>query len=121
MFQLCRWTLVWFLLTLGVAALSPLAQAKSTVVVCSADGQLKRVSLAEPTTPAAEHHLLDCPLCILADAPPLADRVVLPVWPPGGDLIRPFDITTAVVATATPPPARGPPFFPQSIPKRSLP
>jgi hypothetical protein len=121
MFQLCRWTLAWFVLALGAAALSPLVQAKSTVIVCSTNGQFKWVPMEEPATPSSAKHLLDCPLCILADAPAPTPGMGLPLWPPRGGHALPIDTTPVVPATATPPPARGPPFFSQSISKRSLP
>lgn len=112
-FQLRWWTLAWFALTLGVATLSPLVHAKSMEIVCSANGQFKLVLLGEQAPNELTKHQLDCPLCILADAPPSIHRTLSPLRVSGTAPTPHVFPVQAVAATAAPPPARGPPLFPR--------
>lgn len=67
---LARLILAWFLLALGVAVASPLVQPKTMQVVCSGAGVVKLVAQAADDQGTPSGHSLDCPLCLVLDAPP---------------------------------------------------
>ncbi len=109
--SLTRLVLAWFVLTLAVAAGSPLVRAQSMEVVCTVGSSAKLlVAGSDGTLTDAGRHTLDCPLCLMADAPPsrevpaaatplLWDRAPEPVV---GSAHR-------VASVGAPLPARGPP------------
>ena len=106
---LARLALLWFALTLGAALASPLVNPQSEVLICSAaSGMVKIVLNADGSTNSAPA-ALDCPLCMVGNAPPSAIfSQPEPVLFQGRELQgRPADIVAAT--TAAPPPARGPP------------
>ncbi|MBU3739086.1 MAG: DUF2946 domain-containing protein [Rhodoferax sp.] len=106
--NLIRLVLVWFLLTLGAAILSPLAKASDLRVICTSDGMV--VQDTGKTSDSPEHaHTLDCPLCgglalpILQSTAPSAPHVqVLSLGAIAASPIRSQPL-------AGPPPARAPP------------
>lgn len=109
--SLPRLVLAWFVLTLAVAAGSPLVRAQSMEVVCTVGSSAKLlVAGSDGTLKDAGQHTLDCPLCLLADAPPSA-RVQAAATP----LPRARALESAVAAAhmatlaGAPLPARGPP------------
>lgn len=103
-----RFVLVWFALALGVAIANPLVQPKSMQLVCTGSGAVK-VLVEGDSGVAPSGHTLDCPLCMIAGAPPPADSIAFAVTP------RPAQVGFAGVdapllfVLAAPPPARGPP------------
>lgn len=105
-----RWcVLVWFALFLGVAVASPLVQPKSMDVVCSNAGGIKLVFQSDEAP--AKHGGMDCPLCLLEATPPEPPHARLPALSPLACQPMPLSCVHTVVAMATPPPARAPPFF----------
>jgi hypothetical protein len=105
--SLARLVLAWFVLTLGVALVSPLAHPAGLSVICGAGG-VKYVPQPDGT-PKPPTLTLDCALCTPAIVPPppmvrLADatpqRHVLPA--------APLRSAPALMAQRRPP-ARGPP------------
>jgi hypothetical protein len=105
---LARLVLAWFALAIGVAVAAPVVGAGSLELVCSGAALKLVVKTADGgTAPAGQ--MLDCPLCVHADAPP---GVVLsqPLVPRGlVSLAVPAGTSRASPPTAAPPPARGPP------------
>lgn len=109
------WVWVWFVLALGVAVASPLVQPRAMEVVCSGAGAARILihadqGLVELGTPG-----LDCPLCLLAGPAPADASSLLSAPVTWLRLAVPPVPALHLVAQATPPPARGPPFsFPPS-------
>ncbi len=80
--SLARLVLAWLVLSLGVAAASPLVHPQSMQMVCSAAGMLKVVVLTDDGV-AVElgRSGFDCPLCVAPAAPPSAWAPQLPDLP----------------------------------------
>lgn len=102
--------LLWFAVTLGVAAASPLLQPQNEAVICTGVGMLKVVLADDGTvTPSGVDEAVFCPLCMVGGAAPPAElgTVRTPLAPqyvfPGMPAPR------VLVLTASPPPLRGPP------------
>ena len=68
--HLVRFVLVWFVLSLGVAAASPLVHPRQIELVCGSDGQVKAMLLTDDGAVELRTSHLDCPLCLSASAPP---------------------------------------------------
>ena len=68
--RLARWVLVWFVLSLGVAVASPLVNAQSFTLVCSASGTMRLMLNDDAAALAATPHTLNCVLCAPAAVPP---------------------------------------------------
>jgi hypothetical protein len=105
-----RIVLAWFVLALGTAAASSLVQPQARQLVCSAAGPLRFVAVDDVGSTPGATGLQDCPMCILAGAPP--------PWMPAAVLVRlpavaPLasgGMPVLAAARAAPPlPARGPP------------
>ena len=106
---LARVTLLWFALTLGVAAASPLVNPQNELVICTAVGMVKVALQADDsasTSPRAELH---CPLCMGGGAPPLFVALVFQSAQPQGHVLRRMPAVYIAALTASPPPSRGPP------------
>ena len=109
--HLARLVLAWFVLALGSAMASPLIKPHSWQMVCSASGVVKLLSVDDNGVAIAVGHQIECPLCLLVNAPPPAHSRVLSVQPVS-DVARPSIGMRYVVSCAAPPlPARGPPRF----------
>ena len=65
---LARLVLVWFALSLGVAAASPLVQPRVMELVCSSAGMVKILVQTDDGMQEVSNHTLDCPLCLAAGA-----------------------------------------------------
>jgi hypothetical protein len=106
--QITRLVLVWFVLSLGVAIASPAVNPKVMELVCSSAGAVKLVALGEGDATASAH-TMDCPLCVIMDAPPLAAQVniSLSLSP---ELVASWAATSRTAQASAPPlPSRGPP------------
>lgn len=109
---LTRLALAWFVLSLGVAAASPIVQPQEIFVVCSSSGSgaMKLLVQASDGSISEEgSNTMDCPLCIsLVAPPPTAYLSAEPVHPLAYALQA---IAAAHIAerTAAPLPPRGPP------------
>ncbi|MGJ7545534.1 DUF2946 family protein [Variovorax sp. LT1R16] len=105
-----RFVLWGFVLSLGVAAASPLVQSQALELVCSGVGTVKMVvhTIDGLQEVGASH--IDCPLCLPGGAPPqAASQRPGPVLLPIGRLVRSVEATRVALAAA-PLPARGPPL-----------
>lgn len=109
--HVARMILAWFVLALGVAVASPLVKPQSWLMVCSASGVVKILSVDDNGVASAGGHQIECPLCWLAGAPPPAQTRALAAHPvPHAEL--PSTGVLRVASRAAPPlPARGPPIF----------
>lgn len=104
-----RFVLVWFVLALGAAAASPLIRPQTLQLVCSSAGVSTFVGVDHDGKATLGHGLAQCPLCIVAGAPP--------PWQPPPRLVQvpaaaPPDVIVLerTASRAAPPlPARGPP------------
>lgn len=107
--QLARLVLVWFALALGAAVASPLVRTQEQQLVCTAAGGFKLVGVTDDGVPRATGGLHDCPLCILAGAPP--QRGLVPVMQAQAELalLPVVEHAPRFLRSAPPLPARGPP------------
>ena len=106
---LARLVLVWFALSLGVAAASPLVQPRVMELVCSSAGMVKILVQTDDGMQEVSNHTLDCPLCLAAGAPPPFAVVQSAAIPPLAYVLRSIPSARLAALTAGPPPARGPP------------
>ena len=106
--HLARLVLVWFVLSIGVAVASPLVAPKPMELVCTTAGATKLVAQGEDDTQAG-NHLLDCPLCAIAGAPPTQVSTTLTQPSPLSHALHPIEAARIASATAPPLPSRGPP------------
>lgn len=104
---LIRAVLAWFALTVAIATASPLVHKPDPLhTVCTAGGEV-RVLI---TDAGHSHSQLDCPLCLLAKAPPPAAIVVVRLAPsPLAHALRPARQAHLATSTGAPLPPRGPP------------
>lgn len=108
--NLARFVLAWFVLSGGVAIASPVVQPRSMQLVCTAAGSVKIVVQSDDGTRELGASHLDCPMCLLAGAPPpLAQPVAFPTVLPLGHAVQSIPSARIAAATAAPLPPRGPP------------
>lgn len=107
--SLIRWVLLWFALSLGAAIASPLVHPQAMELVCSATGSVKAVVHTDDGAQELGAGHMDCPLCVLAGAPPATPAVELPTPLPLAHAVQPIPSARIAAATAAPMPARGPP------------
>ncbi len=106
-----RFVLVWFALALGAAAASPLVRTQGQQLVCTAAGGFKLVGGDDGGVARANAGLQDCPLCVLAGAPP-RQLPLIELPPAPAEVIVPAMLRVPdATRTAPPLPARGPPKF----------
>jgi hypothetical protein len=104
-----RWVLLWFVLSLGAAAASPLVHPQAVELVCSSAGAVKAVVQTDDGVQELGASHLDCPLCVLTGAPPPSRAAQAAAFPlPPERAHRSVPSRTAAVSAA-PLPARGPP------------
>ncbi|WP_399683120.1 DUF2946 family protein [Xenophilus sp.] len=105
-----RAVLLCFALSLGAAVASPLVHPQAMELVCSASGAVKLVVKTDDGAQEMGATHLDCPMCLLAGAPPPAPAALaLPHPQPLGHALQPIEAARLAAATAAPLPARGPP------------
>lgn len=107
--SLIRWVLLWFALSLGAAIASPVVHPQAMELVCSATGSVKAVVHTDDGAQELGAGHMDCPLCVLAGAPPATPTVRLPTPLPLAHAVQPIPSARIAAATAAPMPARGPP------------
>lgn len=108
---LARLVLLFFALAMGAAVASPLMKTSAMELVCDGSGTMKLVAGSHGEAPATGAHLLDCPLCIGAVAPPALDRPVAQLHPAPARQLSPLPSTPIAAKAAAALPARGPPAF----------
>lgn len=106
---LARFALLWFALTLGVAASSPLVHPQHELVICTAAGMMKVVLNADDSVSTSLSATAHCPLCVSGGAPPAAISQVSQNAQPLGYTLPGNLATPMAVKSAAPPPARAPP------------
>lgn len=106
-----RWVLAWFVLSVGLAVAAPLVQPQSSMLVCSAAGEVKLLVGDDDGSTPAGHHLLNCVLCLALGAPPVAQLDVVAPIPPLAHALRGTPAAHIAWRTASPLPPRGPPAF----------
>lgn len=106
-----RWVLLCFVMSLGVAIASPIVHPQAVELVCSSAGAVKAVVQTDDGAQELGAGHMDCPLCVLAGAPPSVPSLALPVQPPLAQVALPLRVLHVTVAAAAPPPARGPPVL----------
>jgi len=110
--HLCRLVLLWFVLSLGVAVVSPMVNPQAMDLVCSTAGTIKIIVQTDEGAQAMGASQMDCPLCVPGGVPPLSSRAAdLPNFLPLSHAIQPIEAARIAAATAASPPARGPPRF----------
>ena len=110
-----RSLIVWFLLAIGVAVLSPMVNPQAVELICTGSGTMKpMVNGADGSQDSIDQLLgagLDCPLCASFGAPPPALRQTAERHPPLSHAQRSQPAAHLAAITAAPPPGRGPPVF----------
>ena len=110
---LARMVLAAFVLTMTCAIAAPVLNPHTTALICTASGEVKLVSLGGEQgdqASAGMHHSLDCALCLAAGAPPPKVSAELPFQAVPSRILTGYSEYAVCRHTATPPPARGPPF-----------
>lgn len=105
-----RLVLVWFLLSLGAAVAGPVLHPQTIELVCSSAGSVKVIVHTEDGAQEQGRTAMDCPLCVIAGAPPVIVELRVPTPLP---LARAVQSTPSVriATTQTPLPARGTPHL----------
>lgn len=106
---LARLALLWFALTLGAAAASPLISPQNELVICTAVGMVKVVLNADGSVSTSPSPGVNCPLCVGGGAPPVLVTLTFQSAPPLSHVQRRVPTAPRVALTAAPPPSRGPP------------
>jgi len=107
--RLISFVLIWFALSLGVAIASPVVHPQAMELLCSSAGAVKMVVQTDHGLQEVGGAHMDCPLCVIAGAPPPTPAVVLPAIHPLAHAVQPIPAARIAAATAAPMPARGPP------------
>ena len=110
--RFARWVLLCFALSLTAAIASPLVRPQAMELVCSSAGSVKLVVKSEGGGPSPAGHVLECPLCVVLNAPP-PPNPLLHAEPaqPLAHVLRSIPSAHIAAATAAPPPGRGPPII----------
>lgn len=109
--HLARLVLVWFALSLGVAVASPMVNPVEMELVCTSAGAMKVLVKTDDGVKELSGHTLDCPLCAISGAPPLANRLEAEPPHPLSHALQPLAAAHIAARTAAPLPARGPPIL----------
>ncbi|VTU17892.1 DUF2946 family protein [Variovorax sp. PBL-E5] len=110
--RLCSFVLLWFVASLGVAMASPVVHPRAMELVCSAAGAVKVIVHTDDGAQDMGMGHMDCPLCMLAGAPPpTTPAVSMPSILPLAHAVQPIPAARIAAATAAPLPARGPPVL----------
>lgn len=102
--------LAWFVLSLGVAAASPILHPHAAELVC-AGGEIKVVVQTDDGFQEIDAAHPTCPLCMPSAALPLMAAVTMPAVLPLAHAVHPIPAARIAAATAAPLPARGPPHL----------
>lgn len=106
---LARLALLWFAMTLGVAVASPMVNPQEELVICTSAGMVKLKFNADGSVSSTISAQAQCPLCVVGGAPPSFARLVIAPVPAPGPVLQGIAATPIAVASAAPPPSRGPP------------
>ncbi len=104
-----RLVLAWFVLSLGVAAASPLVHPVNFEMICSGTS-VKFIAQVDGEAVEMTSMSMDCPMCFTALPPPPQPALVfVTMHPPLAYATRSIPAARIAAATAAPLPARGPP------------
>jgi hypothetical protein len=107
---LAKLALLWFALTLGVAVASPMVNPQEELIICTSAGMVKVMLNADGSISTEASGELSCPLCVVGSAaPPTFVTVLSEPVQPLGYVLQSIPAAHIAVATAAPPPSRGPP------------
>ena len=107
---LAKLALLWFALTLGVAVASPMVNPQEELVICTSVGMVKVKLNADGSLSTEPSSEAQCPLCVVGSAaPPVFATVLAEPVQPLGYVLQSIPAAHIAVATAAPPPSRGPP------------
>jgi hypothetical protein len=110
--RITRLVLAWFVLSLGVAAASPIVKPQDALVVCTGTGAMKvLVQSDDGSTTEQMHSGMDCPLCATLGAPPPAVTTGAQPVQVGSYALPGIPGVPMAARSAAPLPARGPPSF----------
>lgn len=105
-----RCVLVWFALSMGVAAAAPLIQTQGFELICTSTGAVKLIVKGDDGHSALGAGHLDCPMCLPHAAPPPSVlQMPAPTESPLWHALQPVERARIASITAAPLPARGPP------------
>lgn len=107
---LAKLALLWFALTLGAAVASPMVNPQEDLIICTSAGMVKVKLHADGSISTVADGEARCPLCVVGSAAPPAtvDQLSEPVQPLAY-VLQTIPAAHIAVATASPPPSRGPP------------
>lgn len=109
---LTRLVLVGFVLSLGVAAASPLIKPQSLQLVCSTGTSSAKLVVLDDDQGSAgtlSHHALDCPACLALTLPSTPQSPKLSSAPPQPLAQHRFEAAHLAALAGAPLPPRGPP------------
>jgi hypothetical protein len=112
---LIRFFLLWFVLAIGASIASPVIQPQSIELVCSTEGTVKLIVQTDDGAQELAPSHLDCPLCLLGAPPPEQAPVKHALSLPLARATQSIPSARIAASTASPLPARGPPFFPDAV------
>ncbi len=105
------WVVAWFLLSMAVASAASIVQPRPMELICSGTGAAVLINVSGGDGVAANASDMDCPMCLLGNAPPDATHERLHLLPltSQGPVAWVHHVFSANLVG--PPPARGPPSF----------
>lgn len=106
---LSRLVLVWFALAVGAAAASPIVSPRAMELVCTSSGAMKLVIKADAGSAQVSSGLPDCPVCLIAAAPPPVVPGLVASAPSAAHSTLGLSGVPHGLPSAAPPPGRGPP------------
>jgi hypothetical protein len=109
--ELIRFFLLWFVLALGAAIASPVIQPQAMELVCSSGGTVKLIVQTDDGAQEMSPSHLDCPMCLLSGPPVAHDAAKQVLSLPLARATQSIPAARIAAATASPLPARGPPFL----------
>lgn len=106
-----RFFLLWFVLAIGAAIASPVIQPQAMELVCSSGGTVKLIVQTDAGAQDMSPSHLDCPMCLLSGPPVEHDSAKQVLSLPLARATQSIPSARIAAATASPLPARGPPFL----------
>ncbi|MFN3375784.1 MAG: DUF2946 domain-containing protein [Burkholderiaceae bacterium] len=107
---LARLVLAWFVLTLGLAGVSAVAQPRAMELICTSEGSMRLVVTSSDATTAADSApMLDCAMCLPSALPWPAQVYPSAAPQPLGYALQPAEAARMAALVGAPLPPRGPP------------
>ena len=105
------WVMAWFAMAMFAAVASPLLHPQAMEIVCSGSGAIRLVVKTTDGLVAVHAAGMDCPLCLVVDAPPETYTATLATAPLPTFHPRIDQQVCALDSWAFHPSARAPPHF----------